>query len=690
MPNPFLVDDPSSPPQSQSANPFLTDTGWTAGDYAKDIERSAEAGNMLGVHQVVGAPGDIASMTDTGKNWLITKLFEKIGLLSPEQGELMRNPLPGTDYQKSRQMGLPKSSDLDRAVESATGSKIYEPQSVPGEYAHTAAQFAPGMVFGAGTPAQRAMQVFVPAAVSETAGQIARRTLPAGSEPYLRAGGALLGAGGVALGQMNRTPEAVLSKALTGATPEDIQKAGRLMQTAKELTPEGGVPLSWDEAIQKVTDNSTRLTGLRRTVENSAGGAGVFNPLMAQRPGQIEAAGGAMIDAITPNPLDPIKTGLRAQSAAEQTIGDTQASINAATRPYYDAGKDLRLDPTLFHSLVTDPIFANALTDIRTNPALNRGVNFKPGSDTVGVVDLAQRRLREMADNARMPGQANTSNLAAANLDSARTKAIAAAEEATGGPKGSYATARLGQSMLRDQFLAPLTEGPVGAVAKTGDVLKQGRAILPDGKVPLDRSPIVADTITQLVARDPQAAENILRHHLGSVFAETASNLQSGPNQMGGVNFANAVRGNSEQAQALQAFTRALPNGNAKWEGMDRFLEVMEATGRRPNIGSPTAFVQADQQALRNGGMLQEVAKAVPQLGSTVLRRLKDFSDQFNTGRNTAQIARILTDPASGAVLERLAKEPQGSVGAANLAFRLTYMGRSGARGAQSGPQSQD
>lgn len=689
MPNPFLIDDPNAVPQSQSANPFLRDIGWTAGDYAKDIERSAEAGNMRGVHQIVGAPGDIASMADTGKNWLITKLFEKIGLLSPEQGELMRNPLPGTDYQKSRQMGLPTSSGLDRAVESATGSKIYEPQSVPGEYARTAAQFAPGMAFGAGTPVQRAMQVFVPAAVSETAGQVARRTLPAGSEPYLRAGGALLGAGGVALGQMNRTPEAVLSKALTGATPDDIQKAGRLMQTARELTPEGGVPLSWDEAIQKVTDNATRLTGLRRTVENSAGGAGVFNPLMAQRPKQIEAAGGAVIDAITPNPLNPIETGLRAQRAAEGSIDKVAGSINKVTTPYYEAARRQTVTPDLYQQLAQDPIYANALKELRGKPELNRGIAELP-DDAVGVVDLVKQRLAEMRAAAKAPGQASTSNIAAGNFGDVRSQAIKAGEDATGGPTGPYGMARTSQNLLREHFLEPLNEGPMGKVAATTDVLKQGRAILPDGKVPLDRSPIVADTITQLVARDPQAAENILRHHLGSVFAETASNLQSGPNQMGGVNFANAVRGNSEQAQALQAFTRALPNGDAKWEGMDRFLEVMEATGRRPNIGSPTAFVQADQQALRNGGMLQEAAKAVPQLGSTVLRRLKDFSDQFNTGRNTAQIARILTDPASGAVLERLAKEPQGSVGAANLAFRLTYMGRSGARGAQSGPQSQD
>lgn len=702
MPNPFLEPDPNfvPRPQSASANPFLeadpnfVPTNQSAlGSYAADIAKSSGSGLVQGVTGLAGGPADVMNMLDRGWQYLSSRALEKAGVLTPQQAEGMRQPIPGLEDNKTRFgdelgfTGLPTSGALNQTIEKTAGQPLYKPQTVPGEYAHTMAEFAPGIVFGSGTAPQRALQIAVPAVASETAGQVARKTMP-GMEAPLRVGGALLGAGGVALGQMNRTPEAVLSKALTGATPEDVQKAGVLMQQAEAL-PKEGVPLTWDEAIQKVTGNATRLTSLRRTVENSQGGAGVFNPLMARRPDQIKAAGDVWIDAIAPNRMDPIETGLRTRSAAQGSIDDTAAAINAATTPYYKAAENQIVDPEIYQQLAQDPIYAGVLKQVRSMPELNRTIETLP-DDSVGVVDLVKQRLAEAREAAKAPGQASTSNIAARNFGDVRSEAIAAGEAATGGPTGPYGLARTGQGMLREQFLEPLTAGPMGQIAATDNVLKQGRALLPNGTTALDRPPIISDTVAQLVARDPKAAENVLRHHLGSIFAETTSNIQSGPNQFGGVNFANAVRGNSEQAQALEAFTRALPSGDAKWEGMNRFLDVMEATGRRPNVGSPTAFVQADQQALRSGGVLQEAVKAVPQLGTSVLRRLNDFWDQFNTGRNTAQIARILTDPASGQILEQLAREPVGSGRAANLAFRLSYMGRSAARGAQSGPQSQD
>lgn len=651
--------------------------------YAADIAKAVPSGLVRGANYLAGGASDLMNLLDKGWQYGSSKALEKVGAITPEQAAGMRQPIPGLEDTGQRfdvmGVGLPTSKTLNRGVEAVTGP-LYKPQTLPGEYANTIAEFAPGMVLGGGSLPQRIMQTAVPAITSETAGQVARQTVPE-LEPAARVGGALLGAGGVAAGQTPRGPEAMVGKALTGADTAAVQRAEALIQDAATQ----GVRLTWDEAIQHVTNGATRLSDLRRVVENSRGGGDVIKPLMAERPGQVRAAGDSAIGGIAPNRMDPIEAGRAAQTAADRAVIDTQGDINKATRPYYQAAGSQNVGPSDYHPLAADPLYSKALSEVRSDPALNRTVENLP-DDSVAVVDLVQRRLREMSDNARVPGQAHTSNLMASNFDDARTGAVKAAEGATGGPTGSYGTARLGQALLRDQFLAPLTEGPVGKVAGTNDILAQGRAILPDAPAP-GSAAASADAVTRLAARHPDAASNLVHARIRSVFDEATQNIQSGPNQWGGANFAAKIAGNSQQAQNLEGTIRALPNGDARWDGFRRFLDVMEATGKRPQQGSATAFNQAEQQALKGGNAIRTGSEIAATGGTAVLRRIKDFYEQVNMGRNTEQIANILTNPSSGRLLERLASEPPNSQRAAILALRLSYMGRSAARGAQSESQ---
>lgn len=655
--------------------------------YAEDITKSAGSGLVSGTASLVGAPADLSNMAGGGLRWLLTKALEKAGAITPEQGAVMRDPLPGKDYYNTRNLGAPTANELLRGFKGVTGvNPSYQPQTVPGEFARTAGEFAPAVAaFGFGSLPQRVAQLAVPAVASETAGQVARKVYPE-AEGAMRIGGALVGGigtglaqmRGTGLAQMRGTPQTAISEAIQGADSVAMQRATALMQDAASQ----GVRLTWDEAIQHATGGATRLSELRRYVENSRGGGSVLKPMMAERPGQVQAAADTAIGNLAPVRMDPVRTGIAAKQAAEQEIAGTQAAINAATDPYYKAAVAATVAPARQQALLADPIYAGALKEIRGNPALNRTIESLP-DDSVAVVDLVQRRLREMADNALAPGQASTSNLIAANLKSARAPAIDAAEQATGGPTGSYATARLGQTMLRGQFLEPLTEGPLGAVAATGDALRQGRAILPTSP-PAGSAPIVSDTVTRIAMRHPDAAANVIHHYVRSVFDEATQSNLTGPNQFGGAKFASVIAGNGQQAQNLEAAVKALPNGSVKWEGFRRFLDTMEATGQRPAMGSATAFNQMIEKQLSGGGAVQEAAMAAPTLGTSVFQRLREFQDQLNRGRNTTQIAHILSDPASGKLLERLAAEPPGSSRAAGLAVRLSLMGSSAG---QSRPQ---
>ena len=147
------------------------------------------------------------------------------------------------------------------------------------------------------------------------------------------------------------------------------------------------------------------------------------------------------------------------------------------------------------------------------------------------------------------------------------------------------------------------------------------------------------------------------------MFAQATENLASGPNQFGGSKFATAIRGNAEQAASLESAVKALPAGNQKWNGFSRFLDVMEATGQRLQVGSATAFNQQGQEELRGRGAI----KAVAGLKSEIMRRW----DQHSLAGNSEAVAQLLTNSTATDIFKRLAKENGVTPQAVALTHRL-------------------
>lgn len=632
--------------------------------YAEDVGKSIGGGAGRGAAGVAGLPGGLGHAADwlTGQTAGRVTNYLKNGSFDAKSSE---------DVAKLRErvradLPLPELPSPDDAltydnakgaIEKVTGP-LYEPKTVPGQYANTISEFAVGSLGGGpGNVLQRGINVAVPAITSETAGQVTKGTA---AEPYARIGGALLGGGAAALATSPRTPHSAISNSLRGIDQTTMVRAEAIMQDAASQ----GVRLTWDEAIAAANNGITRLTDLRRVVENSGGG-GAIREVMNNRPAELQAAGDVAVGGLSPNRLPPTQAGLRAQRAATDEVGAEQAAINAQTRPLYQSVEAVPIDPVAHQALMSDPLFAQTLREVRNDPALNRTVGHLP-DNSVGVVDLVQRRMREAAAAAQTPGQAHTSNLRATNIEDARTGAVQAAEAATGGATGPYAQARQTQADLRQNVLEPLNEGPLGQISRTNDIQAQGRTILPNAPAHGSEAEI-ADTVRRLARRDPQAVENVVHTHVRGVFDEAMQDIASGPNAFGGAKFAAAIAGNTQQARNLEAAVRALPNGNARWEGFNRFLETARATGNAPRQGSATAFNQEIQQGLSGGGKLRAVGQLAASGGTAITRIVSDFFSRMNLGRNTEEIARILTDRRAGPLLAQLARAPAGSGRAARL-----------------------
>jgi hypothetical protein len=665
-----LFDDLIPAPAPQEA-PYTDAMGGTYGATVAAAPASAgtlagagkalASGLDLGVAQIAGFPADIGLAAQGATNWARSKITG--------------HPIEQVQAESDALPGIPRSM-LEAAGSHAmhAGSPLaYEPQTPLEKGIHTTASFLPAAALtGPGGVVDRTVRYgLLPGMASETAGQLTEGTA---AEPWARAGAAmgtgLAGAMAARPSQVERT----VSRATRGMTAQQADAAEALFQEAQAH----GINLSRPEAVQAVTNGATRLGDLQRVVEGQGGMKGFY----ADRPAQNEAAARQVFEGVTPATPNPGMIGAEAQRGAEQTITGATDIVNRATRPLYDVSDRTRVGLPVHQANTSDPLFARTLEEVRANPALNRTIENLP-DDSGAVIDLVLRRMGEQSQNARVPGQASTSNLAAANYADAQAGPRAALETATGsGPQGAgaYERARQIQSDLRRQYVEPLMRGPLGKMAETPETKAAIEALFPTNPLP-NSAGEAATAVSALAQRGPQgawAARQLVRAHMESTFNEAAQALQSGQNQWGGAGFAAVLRGNPQQAQNLEAVVRALPNGDAVWPGVDRFLTILEAQGNRQRIGSQTSFNTEMLGALKKEGLTETTATMAAGLGTQLPRRLRDAIEGWRLGRNVDDLARLFTDPNAAQEFRRLALAPDGSTKAIALAGRLTALGLRG------------
>lgn len=627
------------------------DTAKYIGDEAgKAVESGAR-------HAVAGMGGFVGDMSDLGARGIgaATNFVErKLGL--PET--------PAPDRSNSVLNSIPTHESMMAEIERQHG-KTEEPQSRLGKYGKTATEFAlSGGASKAPSFLKGAANVLIPAVASEAAGQATEGTA---AEPYARFGGALVGGGAAALATRPATAERVIASQLPkGVTPEMFDQAQGLMNHAKSL----GVDLTLPEALSQVAGKPV-LTNLMRHLEGAHQTEGQMAEYFGNRPQQVENAARPQMDTIAPVNQTPSTIGPAVGTAAEKTATDIRGAINAATKPSYDAAAQTLVPPQVHATMRSDPLFVDALDAIRNDPAKNSFV--RGHSDrSVAVYDAVKKELEERAQNAAAPMNPNASQAVASATgslgDTVKGVAIAADKQANNGPS-SYEAALSNQATFREKYLNPILQGPLGKLAGRDTTTKDAiEALFPAKPLPNSEHE-VATAVSALSARNPRAAEDLVRAHVEGTFNEAAKDLQSGANQAGGAKFRTRLVGDPQQRLNLQAAVESLPNGAARWSGFNKFLDVMEATGTRQNVGSRTTYNTEFLKDQSKGGLVADAAKTVaaPQ---SFLSRFSDHYERWKLGKDLGQLADILTNPQAGTMLRGLAKS--GNPGESRaLALRL-------------------
>lgn len=538
---------------------------------------------------------------------------------------------------------------------------LYQPQTKAGERTRTAAQFAPALAMPGSAP-RRLANMLVPAAASQAAGE-ATEGKPI--EPYARAAGAMLGAGGVAAVGRGGPTNRMLSEASRGASDAQVTQARQLMERAQQQ----GVQLTLAEAVQQVTNGGTGMGRLQRVIEGTKAGSERMTPVMSQRPGQVRNAATDLADALAPQTDQPSMIGARAQTAADAGMTGVRRFINHGAEPNYDALQGQTVPDAQYAQMAQNPSYAEALAALRAHPELGAQVAHLPDNN-MAVVNEVVKRLGTAADQVRpSPIQAGDNGLAAL-----RDQAAGSAADIGTQASPEYAAARQGVAAGRAEYLEPLQRGPLGAVANTNSVKGQTSALFP--AQPLEGAPAETTRAVQMLdSQAPGVGADLTRQHLMGSLNESTQDLQGGMNQYGGAKWAAALAGNPEQERTLMAGVQAAGGNPAQLADL---LETMRATGKRQPPGSLTAYNARDIEELGKAGVVGEGLRTglnPPGIFRRVGQAFQDWQTENNAGRlaealvaNPADAERILqharrvVPPGQGLeTIERLALSAQQS-----------------------------
>jgi hypothetical protein len=628
---------------------------------AGDVAKSAGIGLVKGGIGLAGLPGDVNDLMARGGEWLGNKL----GL----------PPLPaGTKFSPN----IPTSQSIQSGVEDVTG-KFYQPQTTAGKYAQTIGEFAPAVFSGPGGLLRKTAQTVIPGAASEAAGEATEGTA---LEPWARAGAGIVGGLGAGLTTRASTVEqAIRGQMPDYVTPGVINQADHLIADAGSR----GVTLTWPEALSQVTGRPV-LTDMQRLLESSRQTRGMMQDALSNRPQQMQAAGRGAADTIAPPTTAPATIGPEAGKAAKETVGDVRGAINRFTDPMYKRAETVQLTPQEMAQVRALPGYAEAADAVRSDTQLNRYVAHLP-ENSVGFLNEVKKQLDQQGRNA-------TPRIGAQNPNMQRAAGLGQDAGALGttlsNASPDYATAVAVQAHARQQFLDPLLQGPLGKLAKN-DVTTQKAidALFPANPL-IGSEGEVSTAVSALAQRRPAAAQALVRAHVEQKLDEAFNAAGRGQEaaQFAGASAANRLAGSSvvptQKFENFRAAVEALPGGKQTWPGIQRFLDIAQATGTRQPIGSKTAFNEKDLAALSHGGAAGNIAALATSPGEW-WHYAHDAWGRWQLGSNLDGLAKLITDPKAAPIFERIARSPPNSREGQILAARLALQS-----GSEAGARSND
>lgn len=626
---------------------------------ASGIGKSVAAGIPKGLANIAGTPAALDDLYRKSLGWVADKAGIKADTAN----------LPGPLGMLLGQGATIPPEFIRAQIEKATGP-LYEPQNRAEKFADTATQFAVGM----GKPSLGgAAMALSGAAGAEGAGAAT------GDNGIARFLGGLLGGGIPAMANAFKSAPAQAVRQATGPMTEQQIAEALAKQAAAQ---KAGVPLMGAESMP-----NSGLQQLAADVNASRAGSPAMRQFIDQRADQVRGAVGGLLGKIGPEMTPEASAGV-AQSAATDFLSQLEGARTAAVNPFYQAARKEIIGPAELDAITQkiraqrpnfiDPAQQAALSSLENPLATRQGI---PAS----VLDTYYQTARKKADLPSI-GASSDEKVAAAAL----RPIVGELKDASASP--SIQAGRDLFQQITERTVAPTEAGPVGRIAG----VKSG-GFDPSATPPVQRivgelggqnvrPETIRETYQVLNQQDKSAFPAIARTYLETEFDKATQRIQAGDNRMMGANFSKAVYGTDQQRANFDEMLKGVAQAHGApadqfVKGAKVLMDTLEATGKVPGVGSPTAG-RAELHGQLGKSAINET------LGNAPLKPLAAFArwreDALRAGRYE-DLARVLTAPDSVEQIVRMAKLKPNGMTAQWYAAQLFGLSRESANGVPQG-----
>lgn len=602
-------------------------------------------GVVKGVADVLGLPGDIRQ-NDPNSLFMLGSLapFLLPALVAGPTGEEIRDSafdmVPAS---------APRWAQLPEAV----------PEDATGRYLQEAGRGAGSMLAFPG-PTGPMMRAGALGGVGGEGAVDLSGTRGTGAEIWARLVGNILGAGGGAAleGAVRPTNPSILADATQGVKPSQFREAQALMDEARHM----GAPLTGAEALSHVAGGNQYLGAMQRVAEQSRGGGAALAPFMAERTAGTGDAARRVIGGIGSRSSAPEGVAQALSGAADQAVIRQRMEVSAATKPFYEAARMAPADAkdiVVLMQKIDAEIAAVGPTSNAGRQLMAYRQRIAPDGvpvENIGALDQIYKETRD-AVNA-LPTDPNAMQAAVRGVLGPINKDLG---NTLSRMNDDLAYGRALHSIMTSEKVDPLTKGIIGRLTGAESFEKIEGVLAPMN--PKDITPAALSRAVEVIQREqPEIVGQFIQRYLDATFSETTRKTIGGARQFGGPAFAARIGGNADQRKNLQAIVEALPGGQTTWTGFRRFLDILEAQGKRLPANSATEFNKQLSQDLATG----TVKFTVKPLGA-----LQEAYERWRYGANTSELARILTDPKSVDLIKKLAFEKPSTARAAAIAAAI-------------------
>jgi hypothetical protein len=239
----------------------------------------------------------------------------------------------------------------------------------------------------------------------------------------------------------------------------------------------------------------------------------------------------------------------------------------------------------------------------------------------------------------------------------------------------SIRNGRLIYEQLSREVVDPLLKGPIGKLAGKGaDAQKEATYSRAMSEMQSDtanpkRIKTIADEFNKV---DKTAFPNLTRAYLENKLNTSLKDLQGRRNPGAGANFRNALAGTPQDAANLRAMIEKSAEAQGQdpqksYQGFRKLLDVLDATGRVPGMGSQT------QSRMENAATAREslVAGALETKFSSPGGQIAKFLRNKAYGGTYKKLADVFTDPDSVRKMQELVNLKPTSLQAQRLVLSL-------------------